>query len=228
MFTEKRPIAGTIRDQAYQILKNEICTGKYLPGQWLQEKELADHLQVSRSPIREALRQLAGDGLVVEQPNKGVFVKAFTLREIEEIFDMRVMMESYALLHSKEHLTTEHKEQLLQFVSELTAAHREDNLKKYIEIDEQLHSYFILLSGNNLLVESYRRVHTMIQQFRIYSLMRHQRFDESVEEHRQMIHAIITGAVEEADEVNRKHLELAKEKIVEYLSDLWGQPTAKK
>ena len=59
-----RPIASTIKDQVYQILKEEICGGAYQPGQWLQEKELANRLSVSRSPIREALRQLAGDGLV--------------------------------------------------------------------------------------------------------------------------------------------------------------------
>ncbi|MEG1942873.1 MAG: GntR family transcriptional regulator [Angelakisella sp.] len=220
MANEKRPIAGTIRDQVYQILKDEICNCYYLPGQWLQEKELADHLQVSRSPIREALRQLAGDGLVVEQPNKGVFVKEFTFREIDEIFDMRVMMESYSVLRSKDRLTTEGKEKLLSLVDELSIAHNKDDLKKYIEIDAELHNYLIVLGGNHLLLDSYSRVHAMIQQFRIYSLMGKDRFDESMEEHRQLIHAILTGAVEEADSVNRKHLQLAKEKIIEYLTEV--------
>ena len=83
---ERRPIK-TIRNQVYQILKDDICEGRFAPGQWLQENELAERLCVSRSPIREALRQLASDGLVVEIPNKGVFVKEFTARDIEEIFD---------------------------------------------------------------------------------------------------------------------------------------------
>ena len=68
---ERRPIK-TIRIQVYQILKDDICEGRFAPGQWLQENELAERLCVSRSPIREALRQLASDGLVVEIPNKGV------------------------------------------------------------------------------------------------------------------------------------------------------------
>lgn len=220
MLIEKRPITATIRDQVYHILKNDICNCYYSPGTWLQEKELAQRLQVSRSPIREALRQLVGDGLLVEQPNKGVFVKAFTTKEIEEIFDMRVMMESYAVLRSAEHLTTEHKEKMLEFISELVVAHKEDNLKKYIEIDSQLHNYIIRLAGNNLLMESYGRVHAMIEQFRIYSLMGQERFDESVDEHRRMVHAIITGEVKEAEEINRKHLQLAKEKIIEHLGAL--------
>ena len=71
----KLPIANTIRDQVYQLLKDEICDGRYEPGYWLQEKELAQRLKVSRSPVREALRQLSRDGLVRDIPNKGVFVR---------------------------------------------------------------------------------------------------------------------------------------------------------
>ena len=65
------PIANTIRDQVYQLLKNEICEGVYEPGYWLQEKELAQRLRVSRSPVREALLQLSRDGLVKNIPNRG-------------------------------------------------------------------------------------------------------------------------------------------------------------
>ena len=102
---ERRPIK-TIRNQVYQILKDDICEGRFAPGQWLQENELAERLCVSRSPIREALRQLASDGLVVEIPNKGVFVKEFTARDIEEIFDLRVLLEDYAISKLQHHLTT--------------------------------------------------------------------------------------------------------------------------
>ena len=60
----------TIRDQVYQILRDEICAGKYAPGSWLQETELTEYLGVSRSPVREALRRLVADGLLMEIPNK--------------------------------------------------------------------------------------------------------------------------------------------------------------
>ena len=108
---ERRPIK-TIRNQVYQILKDDICEGRFAPGQWLQENELAERLCVSRSPIREALRQLASDGLVVEIPNKGVFVKEFTTRDIEEIFDLRVLLEDYAISKLQHHLTTADMQQI--------------------------------------------------------------------------------------------------------------------
>ena len=112
----KLPIANTIRDQVYQLLKDEICDGRYEPGYWLQEKELAQRLKVSRSPVREALRQLSRDGLVRDIPNKGVFVREFTIRDIEDVFDLRIMMESFALLHLRRELLREEKERLLELL----------------------------------------------------------------------------------------------------------------
>ena len=77
----KRPIS-TIREQVYQILRDDICQGVYAPGTRLQEVDLAENLNVSRSPVREALRQLAADGLLLEIPNKGVYVKEFTAKDL--------------------------------------------------------------------------------------------------------------------------------------------------
>ena len=103
----------TIADQVYSILKKNICEGQYPPGFWLQENELCEQLGVSRSPVREALRRLVSDGLVISIPNKGTFVKEFTCKDIDEIFDMRVMLEGYAIRNSRANLTSAHIQQLL-------------------------------------------------------------------------------------------------------------------
>jgi len=212
------PIANTIKQQVYQIIKNQICNGDYQPGEWLQENELANKLKVSRSPVREALRNLASDGLVIEVPNKGVFVKKITPKDIEDIFDLRVMLESYAIQKSLTHLTNEKKKALLEYVSELKRTHYDSNLEQYIEIDSKLHKMIISLSGNSLVESTYEKVSSMFQQFRIYSLTGQQRFDESVREHRDIVHHILMGNVIEANQTNKIHLELAKGKILEYMA----------
>ena len=74
----------TIKQQVYEILRDDICSGVYAPGQQIQETELSKKLEISRSPIREALRQLVSEGLAVEYPNRGVFVKTYTPKDIEE------------------------------------------------------------------------------------------------------------------------------------------------
>ena len=212
---ERRPIK-TIRNQVYQILKDDICEGRFAPGQWLQENELAERLCVSRSPIREALRQLASDGLVVEIPNKGVFVKEFTVKDIEEIYDLRTLLESYAIKNSVKTLTSINIQELMDILQKLVKCYEDNDLAHYIEIDSHLHQYIITLGGNSLVVDIYRRVYSQSQQFRIYSLTTQRRFDDSVTEHRGIVENLIAGNWKEADRINRIHLSLAREEIIEH------------
>ena len=198
---ERRPIK-TIRNQVYQILKDDICEGRFAPGQWLQENELAERLCVSRSPIREALRQLASDGLVVEIPNKGVFVKEFTARDIEEIFDLRVLLEDYAISKLQHHLTTADMQQLIDCLKEMERLHAQKNLRAYTDMESM-----------------YARIHSLNQQFRIYSLTSTQRFNESMEEHRDIVHCLLTNNADEARAINKRHLQLAKDKIIQHFSE---------
>lgn len=210
----------TIREQVYKILKNSICDGEFKPGEWLQEKELAAKLNVSRSPIREALHSLVSDGLAVEIPNKGVFVKTFTPKDIDEIFDLRVMLENYAISKSKNNITSKQVNNLLDTLSKLEFAYNENNLLEYTSIDSSLHSQIISLSGNSLLESTYNQLGSMISQFRIYSLSENQRFVESFYEHKSLIDNIITGDIKKAMDINSQHLNLAKIMIVKHIENL--------
>lgn len=213
----KEPKVKTIRGQVYQILRNDICGGKYGPGFWLQEKELAEALGVSRSPVREALRQLVSDGLVIEVPNKGVFVKEFTVRDIDEIFDMRIMLETYGIQKSRKNLTNVRRQKLFELLDMLERSCARGDMEKYVQADEELHIRIVELGGNSLVESTYDRVRSMNQQFRVLSLASHQRFDESMVEHRKLIHALAVGDVVTAEEVLRVHLELARRTIKEQL-----------
>ena len=179
--------------------------------------ELARSLNVSRSPVREALRRLAADGLVEEKPNRGVFVREFTPQDIQEIFDVRVLLESYCIQRSVQFMTTEHKQELMRCLDQITYYHDQQDMKKHIEADYQLHWLIIRIGGNRLVEDMYQRVSAQIQQFRIYSLESKRRFRESLVEHTTIVHCLLTGNAEEADRVNRRHLELARDKINEYL-----------
>lgn len=207
----------TIRGQVYQILRDDICAGKYAPGFWLQEKELAEALGVSRSPVREALRQLVSDGLVIEVPNKGVFVKEFSIRDIDEIFDMRVMLESYCIQKSRKNLTAIRRQKLFELLEKMEKSCAAGDMEGYVRLDEELHIRVVELGGNSLVESTYDRVRSMNQQFRVLSLTSHQRFEDSMEEHRKLIHALAVGDVAVAEETMRVHLELARRTIKEQL-----------
>ncbi|MCD8075499.1 MAG: GntR family transcriptional regulator [Lachnospiraceae bacterium] len=216
----KPKIINTIRGQVYEQLKQAICDGDYKPGQWLQEKELAEQFSVSRSPVREALKQLAADGLVTEIPNKGIFVRKFTPKDIEEIFDLRVMLESYAIQKVVEHLSTDGesiKQELTSCLQTLEKTYRQNDLSLYTDADTALHEKIIQLSGNDFLGIVYERVHIMIQQFRSYSLTDSSRYEASMTEHEEIVNNILSGQTQEAIKINQAHLELAKEQIMIYL-----------
>lgn len=214
----KSRVISTIRGQVYQLLKQAICDGEYKPGQWLQENELAEQFSVSRSPIREALRQLSSDGLVVEIPNKGVFVRDFTPKDIQEIFDLRVMMENYSINEICTHTSEEARILLTDCLNRLTNAYQTDDRTLYTDIDTELHDLFIRLGGNSFLTAAYERVHTMTQLFRAYSLTDQKRFDDSIKEHQSIVENILANHPKEAQEINQCHLQLAKEQIQLHLA----------
>ncbi len=217
--SESRQVV-TIKQQVYQILRDDICNGVYAPGQQIHEIELAQHLSVSRSPIREALRQLATEGLVVEYPNRGTFVKEYSKKDIDDIYELRTILESYAIANSSKHLTPEIRQELLSYAAAFEKYHSIDDLQHYIEIDALLHNTIIALSGNSLLISTYDRVAAMVSQFRRFSLQSKQRFDDSVTEHTQIIQNLLQGNCEEAARINCEHLLLAKDSILDNFDQL--------
>ena len=154
--------------------------------------------------------------MAIEYPNKGVFVKEFTVKDIEEIYDLRTLLESYAIKNSVKTLTSINIQELMDILQKLVKCYEDNDLAHYIEIDSHLHQYIITLGGNSLVVDIYRRVYSQSQQFRIYSLTTQRRFDDSVTEHRGIVENLIAGNWKEADRINRIHLSLAREEIIEH------------
>ena len=215
----------TLKDQVYQSLKEDICSGRFEGGQRLQEIELAEELSVSRTPVREALRQLVYDGLAVEIPNKGVYAREFTKKDVEEIYDMRLLLEGYGIDHLPNTLDDEGRQAFRDALANMTEAYKSHDLAEYIRWDTALHELYIKLADNDLLNMVYERVQAMVQRFRVDSLSAENRFEESMDEHRQAMEYILAGETEKAKEINRYHLEMAKEEISRHLNlqDAGGQ-----
>ena len=207
----------TIKEKIYYTLKEEICNGTFAPGTQIQEQDLAARFSSSRSPVREALKQLVSDGLLVEYPNRGVFVRRYTAKDIEDIFDMRILLEGYALREAEANLTPGNIVILNDLLQELKENHEMGNLVKYIDKDANLHHKIVALCKNDLVISTYERISDMTQQFRIYSLKSHKRYEESIGEHTQIISYLLEGNPAEAYRVNKEHLSRAKEAIIEYL-----------
>ena len=200
----------TVKQQVYKIIKDDIRNGIYKPDQQINEVELSNRLNISRSPIRESLRQLVSDGLAVEYPNRGVFVKKFSFEEIENIYDFRVLIESYAIEECSKNLNEKRIKALTAFKNNLKVLYEQGDLENYIDEDEMFHQTLVDMCNNSIIIEAYERVNSMNKQFRAYSLMDKQRFDESLDEHIGIIDNILNGNYNEAIAINKVHLIRAK------------------
>lgn len=133
--------------------------------------------------------------------------------------DLRVLLEDYAISKLQHHLTTADMQQLIDCLNEMERLHAQKNLRAYTDMDSKLHGLLIELCGNSLLESMYARIHSLNQQFRIYSLTSTQRFNESMEEHRDIVHCLLTNNADEARAINKRHLQLAKDKIIQHFSE---------
>ena len=183
----------TIKEQVYEIIKDKILSGELKPGEKLIESRLADLLNVSRSPVREVLNELVGQGLLENIPNKGVFVKTLSVKDIYNIFEFREVMEKYAISKTIELLTDEYIVKLDEISLELKETFENNNLNDYIKIDTKLHYSFFKMCDNDLIDDVVNNVFPLLQPFRIISLSSKKRFDESYDEHKGLIESIKEG-----------------------------------
>lgn len=210
---------ATIYDQIYDVLKTNIINGSLQPGQRIQELEIAKELNVSRSPVRSAINKLIGEGLLVSTPNKHVWVRKFTKKDIIDAYEFRLIIEKYAIEKTVQLLDEDITKKLLNFKKLLLANNQIENIKEYIKVDAQFHEYLIETSGNRVIAESLQKVSMLINPFRIFSLSSNKRFTESVDEHVGMIDSILQKNSEKAITICQTHLSLAKEEIITHLKD---------
>ena len=207
-------IATTIKDQVYEVLKENIISGALKPGERIQEVQLAEQLNVSRSPVRNAINKLIGEGLLESIPNKCVCVRKFTDRDINESYEFRLIIEKYAVEKISERMDDEIRDKLTQFRKEFVATGDIEKMQDYLLVDAAFHEYLVAVSGNKVIKEALDKVSMMISPFRILALSRPKRFYDSIDEHVNIIDALLKVDKDAAVVSCETHLTLAKEEIL--------------
>ena len=152
----------TLTDKIYQDIKDDILTKVFQPGEKLNIKELAREYQVSDTPVKQALQRLAEEKLVVNTPNKGMSVRALTPHELQDIFDMRLMMDTFFVKDIVTTLNYNHalRQQLIdcleaqkKFIESNDSNHKPD---EFFELDLEFHTLYLAASGNQKAVNVFR------------------------------------------------------------------------
>lgn len=209
----------TIKANIYDMLRDRIISGYYLPDAKLNEAEIANEFQVSRSPVREAIQRLIGNGLVESKPYKGVFVIAPTQENLNDIYEFRTVLENFAIEKGINTLTDADRQHLIDLQQRAVKAYQEYDMSEYLAADADLHDTIILASRNEAVIDAYNRASERIRPFRVYSLLAGQRFHESKDEHDAIIAGILEGDAKKATKANSLHLEKARMIIERYMDE---------
>ncbi len=188
------------------LLRRRITDGKMKPGQRLNELALAAELGVSRSPIREALAQLAGEGLVRVSPYRGTFVTELSRERLQDLLEFRIALEQFAVRRVIERATPSHFAQLDTLVDQLRKRARANDFSGAVDTDLRLHELLIELAGSALLEQTFKE---LLGEFRLYiaATSRHYKgINELASEHDALLKALRAGRVESALSLIADHI----------------------
>jgi DNA-binding GntR family transcriptional regulator len=197
---------NSLGSRVFAQLQHDILNGKYKPGDSLIETRLSDEMGVSRTPIREAIRQLELEGLVQSIPNKGVVVKGVTAQDVEDIYTIRMMIEGLAARWAAEKITNEELEELKEaFEFEEFYTIRNDT-SHLLRFDSRFHEIIFKASKSKPLMHTLSNFHLYVQRARNISLESPVRAKEVLAEHKAILQAIIERDAEKAERLTTEHV----------------------
>lgn len=199
----------SLEESAYLALEEDICAGTILPGEFLIETALSSKLGISRTPLRGAIHRLAEEGLVELIPNRGARVIGVTEKDLIDIYTIRMRLEGLAAAAAAERITAEDKATLVEAVELAEFYVQKNNPEKIKELDTSFHSTIYKASGIRHLNKILSDLHRSIRAYRKLSLTVPARIVPSVEEHRQMLEAILAGNSAEAEKLAVEHVKAA-------------------
>jgi DNA-binding GntR family transcriptional regulator len=207
VFTRKK--RATLTDQALKEIREAIRCGKLKPGDRLIEMQLAEEMQISRFPIREALRYLEKEGLVETKPFKGSQVAQFTEKDMEELYSLRSSLEELAVRILIEDLDEEKIKELETIIQSMQKASLDGNLDQMISEDLRFHQTICELSGHRKLLEIWRTLESQLQVFLTIEKDFFETAYQYVSTHDPIMEAIRHRNIKKAEKAIREHLELS-------------------
>jgi DNA-binding GntR family transcriptional regulator len=207
-----------LSDQVNDLLMEWIANSRLKPGQRLKETELARELGVSRTPIREALKGLTASRFVTAMPRKGVFVSEIDSQSLEEILELRYLLEMYAAERGIERISQNElceMRSLVEGCGSLVNSNRRVEYNRYVQKDCNLHRLIIKTSGNNLLAELYERLAVFLQIARVRLFESRPAMTKGHEEHKAIVAAYEAGDRDRILQALGSHLSRSKKEILE-------------
>lgn len=202
---------GIKHNQVFNNLVTLITEGYFRLGEVLSERELAEQLGVSRTPVREALRQLEREGLVVYKPRKGVTITHFTVEQIEQLYRFRETLEGLAARLMAENNDSRQEQKAMEIaIKEAEEAASRLDIGKLSQVNSRFHAAMADGSGNTYLINALNTIRHHINLAMSTSLSRNARPSENIKEHKEILEAITNRDPDLAESAARTHIRNAR------------------
>lgn len=209
--------------KVYETIRDAIISGKFSPGTKLTVDDLSKELNVSRTPVKEALVKLEREGLVENIPRRGMYVAKISIEDALEIYELREVLEGFAVRKASENIDKESLKLLKEILNKGENYIRDGNLKDYSNIDEQFHKILWNLSGNKRLFKILENIRSIIRLLMTSSVNIPGRASASLLEHRKILSAIEKNNPELAESYMKEHIKNVKEIVIKtYLEKRGG------
>ncbi|MDY0211924.1 MAG: GntR family transcriptional regulator [Desulfuromonadaceae bacterium] len=195
----------TLREKILENIRDAILKGELKPGERVSEPDIAERYGISRTPIREAFRQLESEGYLTVIPRKGAVVAKHTQKDIEEFYSIKSVLEGYAANLAAVKMTPKDVDKLEAINNRLAKLSKTRDVKTFFRVHNEFHEYFIRAAGNQRLLEL---IHQLLQKFeylRVASLSIPGRMEISVQEHKKILEAFRSNDGTTADLLVRKN-----------------------
>jgi DNA-binding GntR family transcriptional regulator len=200
-------------------IREAIIGGMLHPGERLKEEQLARELGTSRTPVREALRVLQSEGLIVATPNRGAAVRSYRLAELEEMYDLRALLEGHAAGRAAERITAEAVDQLGascdRFAKLVTGA----DLRSLVEENAYFHGTILRASDSERLTAMVHEVVSLPLVYRSYIWYSPEQAHASYAFHRRLVEALERHDAPWAEQVMREHVSAARSVLVSHIEE---------
>ncbi|WP_188580377.1 GntR family transcriptional regulator [Azorhizobium oxalatiphilum] len=222
------PPPVSLAEQAVERLREKIVFLELPPGAPLSERRLVEELGGSRTPVREALKLLAAEGLVLLRHNRAAIVAPLAAEELQHLFEVEVALESFAAELAASRMSEADIARLARFQTEMEARHAAGDRIGYIRLNQKIHAFIVAGAGNPALSEAHARLIGRLQRARNVGLSSLGRVEESILEHRQILDALRARNAETVRTLMAHHVGRTGRLVAAYCAEAEPQPTGRR
>jgi DNA-binding GntR family transcriptional regulator len=206
-----------LHEQVVQRLRTLLVEGAIAPGAKLNERELSERLKVSRTPLREAIKQLAAEGLVELLPNRGAVATSLSLADVQHSFELIAALEGLSGELAAARITDEELRAIEAAHYEMLAAYTRRDLSAYYRLNAQIHAAINAAAHNPVLARTYAMVNARLQALRFRSNQDEKKWARAVKEHGRMVQALTARDSAALREVLLTHLQHKRDVVLELM-----------